>query len=238
MKITNINAKTLPEAWFLCMQALGEGTIYGGTEHPTHGVRSYVVKHGSRVGHSRLEFELAVVHIEYPAVRPLVPGVPEGVPPPSTQDYVDGYMSYLVTGYKKPSEDYTYGSDLESQIPKIISMYKQHGPYTNQAFMTVGDKDSLDLESPQCLRMIDTRIMYGKLHFYVYFRSWDLWAGFPSNMAAIQILKEFMASEIGVDDGELVAISKGLHLYDDTLDLANKVLNKEAIRRDRIFDTH
>jgi len=54
----------------------------------------------------------------------------------------------------------------------------------------------------------------------VYFRSWDLWAGFPSNLAAIQLLKEYMADEIGVADGELVAMSKGMHLYEYCWELA------------------
>jgi thymidylate synthase len=72
--------------------------------------------------------------------------------------------------------------------------------------------------------MIDTRIREGRLSFIVYFRSWDLWAGFPSNLAAIQLLKEYMASEIGVEDGELVAMSKGLHLYEYTWELAKVVI--------------
>jgi len=41
-----------------------------------------------------------------------------------------------------------------------------------------------------------------------------LWAGFPSNLAGIQLLKEYMASEIGVEDGEMVVMSKGLHIYE------------------------
>ncbi|HUV44995.1 MAG TPA: thymidylate synthase, partial [Dehalococcoidales bacterium] len=65
-----------------------------------------------------------------------------------------------------------------------------------------------------------TRIRDGRLCFVVYFRSWDLWAGFPSNLAALQLLKEYMASEIGVADGELVAMSKGLHLYEYCWELA------------------
>ena len=69
-------------------------------------------------------------------------------------------------------------------------------------------------------RSIDTRIRYGKLHFVLYFRSWDLWAGFPANLAGIQLLKEYMARQIGVEDGEIIAVSKGLHLYEYTWDLA------------------
>jgi thymidylate synthase len=67
---------------------------------------------------------------------------------------------------------------------------------------------------------VDTRIRYGKLHFILYFRSWDLWNGFPANLAGLQILKEHMAAEIGVEDGEIFAASKGLHLYDYTWDQA------------------
>jgi thymidylate synthase len=36
----------------------------------------------------------------------------------------------------------------------------------------------------------------------------------------MQLLKEYVASEIGVEDGELIALSKGLHLYDYTWELA------------------
>ena len=54
--------------------------------------------------------------------------------------------------------------------------------------------------------------------------SWDLWGGFPANLGAIQILKEYMSSEIGIEDGELIAVSKGLHLYDYSWDLAKAVL--------------
>ncbi len=86
--------------------------------------------------------------------------------------------------------------------------------------MAVGDAQSIYLSDPPCLRGIDTRIRDNRLSFIVYFRSWDLWAGFPSNLAAIQLLKEYMSSEIGVDDGELIASSKGLHLYEYAWELA------------------
>ena len=102
-------------------------------------------------------------------------------------------------------------------------MYREDGFNTNQAFMAVGDERSIYLDDPPCLRMIDTRVRDGRLKFVCYFRSWDLWAGFPSNLAAIQLLKEYIASEIGVADGELVAMSKGLHLYEYAWELARAV---------------
>jgi len=71
-----------------------------------------------------------------------------------------------------------------------------------------------------CLRHIDTRIKNNQLHFFIYVRSWDCWNGLPANLAGFQILKEYMASEIGVEDGEIIASSKGLHIYDYVWNLA------------------
>jgi thymidylate synthase len=134
--------------------------------------------------------------------------------------YLEEYLPYLMTSARQPGEDYTYGQYLEPQIEEVIRMYKEDGHATNQAYMTVGDRESIYLADPPCLRGIDTRIKDGKLHFVVYFRSWDLWNGFPANMGAIQLLKEYMSSSIGVEDGQIIASSKGLHLYDYVWELA------------------
>jgi thymidylate synthase len=208
VKIEVIPARDLSEAWFLCLRQ----TLTCGYE--------YKIDRGSYVGQRRKELDLAVVQIRYPGTRPLVPEVPQGVPPPSTMEYVESYLPYLMTAHKKEGEQYTYGQYLEKQIAEVIKMYREGGHNTNQAFMAVGDSQSINLSDPPCLRGIDTRIRDNKLHFFVYFRSWDLWAGFPSNLAAIQLLKEYMAGEIGVDDGEIIALSKGLHLYEYAWELA------------------
>ena len=44
--------------------------------------------------------------------------------------------------------------------------------------------------------------------------------GLPANLAGIQNLKSYMAAEIGVEDGEMIVESKGLHLYGYAEDLA------------------
>ena len=212
MKITVVEARDLSEAWFLCLcKVLDEGY-------------EYKIDRGSYKGQMRKQLDLAVVQVNYPETRPLIPDVPQGVPPPSTMDYVESYLPYLMAAHRKDGEQYTYGQYLEKQIAEVIRMYREDGHNTNQAFMAVGDAQSIYQDDPPCLRMIDTRIRDGRLDFFTYFRSWDLWAGFPSNLAAIQLLKEYMASEIGVEDGGLVAMSKGLHLYDYSWDLARAVI--------------
>ena len=208
MQISTIEARDIPEAWFLCLRrVLEEGY-------------EYMIDRGSFEGQRRKELDLAVVQIRQPGIRPLVPDVPQGISPPTTIEYVESYLPYLMTSFKAENEEYTYGEDLEPQFPEIIQMYKEGGCNTNQAYMAVGNRDSIYLSDPPCLRGIHTRVRYGQLHFIVYFRSWDLWGGFPSNLAALQLMKEYMASEIEVDDGELICLSGGLHLYDHTWEWA------------------
>jgi thymidylate synthase len=212
LDITVVEARDLSEAWFLCLSK----TFATGYE--------YKIERGSFAGQRRKEIGLIVVKILNPWTRPLIPDVPPGVPPPSTMEYVESYLPYLMTSQRAEGEQYTYGQYLEKQISEVIKMYKEQGPNTNQAYMTVGDDRSIFLSDPPCLRGIDTRIRDNKLNFLVYFRSWDLWAGFPSNLAGIQLLKEYMASEIGVEDGEIIAMSKGLHVYEYAWDLAKTTL--------------
>ena len=107
-----------------------------------------------------------------------------------------------------------------NQIEWIISTYKNEGYRNNQMVLQVAHPSDLLLKDPPCLRQIDTRIQDNKLRFFVYFRSWDLWGGLPANLAAIQALKSYMASEIGVEDGDMIVESKGLHLYSYAEDLA------------------
>ncbi|KKN62602.1 hypothetical protein LCGC14_0510130 [marine sediment metagenome] len=218
MDLVQVEARDLPEAWYLCIrECMDRGHIY-------------TIDRGSHQGRQRKEIESITLLVKFPGSRPIVPVVAPGVPPPSTQEYVEQYLPYLLTGHKQVGEQYTYGEDIEHQLPELIRMYREDGFGTNQACLAVGNKESIFLPDPQCLRVIDTRVRNNKLDFYVYFRSWDLWAGLPSNLAAIQILKEYIASEIGAEDGELVAYSKGLHLYDHHWDVANIALHRNTLR--------
>jgi len=210
MQLEFIESRDLSDAWFQCIcRILEKG-------------KKYTIDRGSYEGQQRLEFDYVTVHIKYPGVRPLLPDIPPhlGIPNPVADGYLEEYLPYLMTSEKKPGEDYTYGERLEYQIQEVINMYKLQGYGTNQAAMSVSMPSDIDLVDPPCLRHIDTRINGGKLHFVVYFRSWELFNGFPANLGALQLLKEYMSEEIGVDDGEIIASSKGLHLYDYAWGLA------------------
>jgi len=210
MNPINIVARDLPDAWFQCLYNILD-----------HG-RIYTIDRGSFEGQQRIEFDYITIHIKHPGTRPLLPDIPShlGLPAPVADDYLDNYMPYLMTSVEHPTEIYTYGSFLEKQITEVIRMFKEDGHETNQACMTVGDANSIFLSDPPCMKIIDCRILDDALHFIVYFRSWCNFNGLPANLAAIQLLKEYMAAEIGVKDGEIIASSKGLHLYDYAWPLA------------------
>ncbi len=210
MKITHIETFDLPDAWFALLgRVLDQG-------------REYVVDQGSFAGRRRKELEFVTLHVTRPGNRPLIPHMPPGVsiPPPTSMDYVEEYYhSYFVGSEKQPGEEYTYGAYIHQQLLPLLEKYKQ-GPNTNQGCIAIGDVSSILLEHPPCLRLIDTRVQDGKLHFAVYYRSWDLWSGFPVNMAATQLLKEELARALSVEDGALLALSKGLHLWEHSWEWA------------------
>ena len=115
-----------------------------------------------------------------------------------------------------------------NQIEWIIDIYKKYGYNNNQMVLQIGEPTDLLLHDPPCLRQIGCKILDNRLNFFVNFRSWDLWSGCPANLAGIQNLKEYMAGEIGVEDGEMVVESKGLHLYGYAEDLAKMRCMREG----------
>lgn len=226
LKLVNVEANTLPDAWFqLIYAALESG-------------RRFQIDQGSYAGQTRLEFDWVTCRIAQPHLRdpegwPLIPEMPDGcgVPAPVTKDFLADYAAYLMTGGKEPGEQYTYGQRLWAadhpgdsppinQVDTIIDRYKNGGHRNNQLVLQIAQPDDLLLPDPPCLRHIDTRVQDGKLHFFIYFRSWDAWGGFPANLAGISMLHEYMAAEIGVEQGEFVCTSKGLHLYGYVEELA------------------
>ena len=119
-----------------------------------------------------------------------------------------------------------YGDEFLNQIELLIWTYKNQGFRNNQMCLQVAQPTDMLLQDPPCLRHIDTRIQDGYLHFFPYFRSWDLWGGFPANLAAIELMKQYITSEIGVKNGEIIASSKGLHLYNYVWELAGIIRGK------------
>lgn len=112
------------------------------------------------------------------------------------------------------------------QIEYVIWHFKKFGHRTNQMVLQISQPSDLLLSDPPCWRHCFCRIQDNKLHFHIYFRSWCLFNGLPANLAGIEYLQKYMASEIGVEQGEFIVESSGLHLYDHVVELAKKRINR------------
>lgn len=195
----------------------------------------------------RLQADLAVAEISFPATRPLAVTFPEniGIPPVATQDAIEDYFSqYLMNAEMTVNEEYTYGNRMlafESvqyignfymigcppntkivkfnQIDWVIKHFKD-APGNNHCCVEIAKGDDVLLKSSPCLRLISFKIVNGKLNITVFFRSWDFWSGFPINLGGLQLLNEYIASEIGIETGKMFAISDGLHIYTYNIPLA------------------
>ncbi|MBW1836548.1 MAG: thymidylate synthase [Deltaproteobacteria bacterium] len=227
MRIHKIETRDLPDLWF---QAVHDILDHG---------RRFKIDRGSYAGQTRLEFDYFIGRVTYPGTIPLIPDIPPscGIPNPVEHDYIYGgegyeraYINTEIIDKREVDGQIVFKEDEKlylNQIEWIIQTYKKFGERNNQMVLQVAQPSDLTLIDPPCLRSIDTRVQDDALCFIVYFRSWDLWNGLPANLAAIQNLKEYMAGEIGVKDGEMIVESKGLHLYGYAEELAKLRCLKE-----------
>ncbi len=190
---------------------------------------SYRIKKGSYEGQLRKQLDHLCVVIEEPYTRPLAVWLPEncGIPAPTSEERIQNYFyDYLATDTKCEMEDYTYGQHIAPQLQKVIDLLNRSGGATNQACINIGGQENIDLADPPCLRVVDFKVVDGKLHMAVFFRSWDIFVGFPENLGGLQLLKEYILMHIDfpAEDGQITAYSSGAHIYEQYFPIVN-ILN-------------
>ncbi|HTZ18598.1 MAG TPA: thymidylate synthase [Dissulfurispiraceae bacterium] len=216
-----LKAKTISDAWFQL--------IYNVFDH------SYTqqIQRGSfEKEQYRLQYSGIGVYIEHPGVD-IVPVIPPalGLPAPTSMEYIEDYFAnYLMDPDLSENETYRYSSRIHypmprggTQLQRAIEMLRET-PLTNQAVVEVGTPEDYDVcygkdgkLDPPCLRLLDFKAIPDgkdmKLTVTAYFRSWDLWAGFPSNLGGLELLKQYVAGETGLGNGAMYAYSAGAHIY-------------------------
>jgi len=214
-------AKTISDAWFQLIYNLFDKTYSQNIQKGSFENEQY-----------RLQYPGIAVYIEHPYYD-IVPCIPPGlgIPSPTTMEYIDDYFAnYLMDPELAENETYTYASRIQHCMPKggtqlerVVEMLKET-PLTNQAVLEVGAPDDIDVcygkdgkLDPPCLRLIDFKVIPSDNNLFltvsVYFRSWDLWAGFPTNLGGIELLKQYVASEANLKNGPMYAYSAGAHIY-------------------------
>lgn len=145
------------------------------------------------------------------------------------------YSTWLVPGVERVIEQLRDSHGNNQAAISIGGWAKSHerwccddniDPKTCECEIVCIDTDNVidpatNQRDPACLRICDFRLDQSRtLHMVVYFRSWDLFNGYPANLAGLQLLKEYVAQEIDAQDGRLIASSKGLHLYSHAISVA------------------
>ena len=192
----------------------------------------YRIEHGSYVYQIRRQLDHLAIKITEPWTRPLAPRMPEGsvIPAPTNSERIEHYFTdYLISKEKEETEDYTYGMYISKQMSRVIDILNQSNGNSNQATITIGDIESVNLESPPCLRVIDFKVVDHKLNMSTFWRSWDLFAGLPENLGGLQLLKEYTLMHLNnVQDGNIFAYSSGAHIYEMYFPIVNQ-LNVDKI---------
>ncbi len=226
----SIQAKTVNDLWFRTLYAILETDEQGNF---VHAYQTGMIQQGSFEGEqSRLQFPYFLGFVEYPLIDTIVK-MPEGsnIPAPTSIEKAQEYFErYIIGSELAENETYTYGQRINISLFHIIDVLKKT-PITNQAVIEIGRPEDIytccgkdGKLDPPCLRLVTFKVIpqyengtldyaHSKLNMSAWFRSWDLYAGMPENLAGLVKLQEFIADEIGIPVGHLYAASDGLHLY-------------------------
>jgi thymidylate synthase len=236
MRPIYIEGKTISDAWFQLLWNIFDNSY-------THGIQRGSFENEQY----RLQYPGASIYIEHPD-KDMVPVVPAAlcIPAPTTMEYIEDYfVNYLMNPELRENETYTYASRLHCEMPKggtqlerIVEMLK-NTPFTNQAVIEIATPYDLDIcygndgkLDPPCLRLLDFKVIPSDnelvLTVSAYFRSWNLWAGFPTNLGGIELLKQYIAGEANLINGHMYAYSAGLHIYGYQEELARIRTLKKA----------
>lgn len=234
MRLFNVNTKTIQDLWFQLIYNIFDNSYKQQIQSGSFENEQY-----------RLQYPGVSAYIERPW-EDMIPVMPYGsnIPAPTSMEYVNDYFAnYLMDPSLGENETYKYASRIQHPMPKggtqlerVIDMLKKT-PLTNQATIEIGSPEDLDVCwgkdgkcDPPCCRLISFKVIPqdGRLTLAVsvFFRSWDLWAGLPSNLAGIELLKQYVAQETGLENGPMYAYSDGLHIYGYQEEIARLRANK------------
>lgn len=195
----------------------------------------------------RLQADFVSCEILYPETRPLGVTFPSylNLPPVSSQEGIEDYFcNGIFNSELSINEHYSYGNRIKKankiihefstpygeeanivetfdQVEWVIEHFKKFKG-NNHCCIEIAKADDLFLKSAPCLRLISYKIINNELYTTVFFRSNDFVGGFPTNLGGIQLLSEFIASEIEIKTNKMFYCSDGLHIYSTCWDLAKK----------------
>ncbi len=178
--------------------------------------------HGSQV---KEIFNLtAVVTAENSAKPKLIPEF--GFTATELKSYIKNFLSPV-----KGKEEYTYGSRMRAfrGINQVDEMARKIKGYANDrgALSVLWDPttDNAPRKVP-CLSLVQANGEGDKINLTAYFRSNDMFNGWPRNAFALRALQAELAKKTGKKLGWLTTISNCAHIYENEWPLAESVVKK------------
>lgn len=205
MSATYIRLPTIEEGWLEAMEKIVErGHIHtDNTSSVFFNARKYT--------------ELKRIQLDHLDIRIDMPSHLSFLTDESEKKIIRQYISLLSTRVKsrrsnRKDENYTYKDFIEKEIYSLKNMLETN---SDQVCKTIYKPNSWQGIYNGCLENIECRIQAKtKLHFIAYFAYGDIWEDFITNVGALQLLKEWIAYELGIKDGTLAVIWKDACIYE------------------------
>lgn len=131
-----------------------------------------------------------------------------------SREELDEYTRRISTDYAPTEDVYSYGSRMADQIPVIMGAINSK-PDDRGHFLTPWlPSDTFKPGGRPCLVGIQFRLLARRLHLFATFRSHDMFAAYPQNLAALCAWLVQVAGRFGHEVGSLHVTSVSAHLYD------------------------
>ena len=115
------------------------------------------------------------------------------------------------------------------QLQNVIDRIKKN-PDDRRLIVSAWNTSEIDnMALPPCHCFFQFYVNNGKLSCQMYQRSVDTFLGLPYNIASYSLLTHMIAHVCGLEVGEFIHTSGDLHLYNNQIDGAKKMLGREIV---------
>lgn len=157
---------------------------------------------------------------------------------PCDRAFVKEYISQILDDApNREGVKYTYGQRLRSwfgrdQIEQVIQKLT-HEIDAASAVMSLWDVKDHEKGGSPCLNHIWVRVIDRELSLTAIFRSNDMFAAWPANAFGLRALQQYIRDQIATCSnydlkmGPLITISQSAHIYDDTWENAEQLIQQQ-----------
>lgn len=150
----------------------------------------------------------------------------------TSRDFIEGGCCAATGQYQQIYENVNglgYFSDDEGydQLKYIVDTLKSN-PYDRRMLCSAWNPNQQHMMALPSCHVMHQVVVYGnKLNLTWFQRSCDITHGVPNNISFYATLLLLYCEESGLEPGELVGILSDCHMYDNTINAAKELLNRE-----------